>query len=188
MATELRGRKKKMKKRNEQEKKINIKNMDNERQAQANRPFAIQRSNNVSAERRTNSPIPMSKHLALSCWSATTCGMCVNRTSSSKPHIQLHRSQSHEMSEILFHATAYSRLVRWAFFSVGWVIFSAMDFNHFIWLSTLIQNGFHFGLACQTLGDSFDSVCLSTKFSKWNSMAKNVNWPIKMGTSFTWKI
>lgn len=48
------------------------KNMGKKKREQTSCLFIIQQQCDVSAERRTNSLIPMSKHLALGCWSART--------------------------------------------------------------------------------------------------------------------
>lgn len=86
------------------------KNMGKEKRAQASCLFTIQRQCDVSAERRMNSLIPMSKHLALDRWSATTCGMCVKRTKSATwkfSYIDLSRTKW-----VKFHFISYIHLSR----------------------------------------------------------------------------
>lgn len=95
-----------------------------------------------------------------------------------KPHIQLHRSQSHEMSGILFHFVTNGCLTRWALFHYRWVVFFALYFNHFICLSASIQNSFHFWYP---IGICWMVVLLSL-IPRLNLNA------IKMRTAFKWKL
>lgn len=84
-----------------------IKNMGKENECK--RSISIQRQNDVSAERRTtNTLIPMSAHLAAELLKCNNMRhVCENQNEEYRPnhtHFQRSsRSQSHEMSETLFH-------------------------------------------------------------------------------------